>query len=289
MRIPVYDAFTATPGGGNPAGVVLDAAHLTDGEMQRIAARLGFNESAFVTKNDAELRIRYFTPGHEVPLCGHATVAALTALSEAGMLPEGETFVTTGAGVLPMRITGGAHPTVTMTQTPYEEKPFTEDTAALLDAIGLTEADLDPALPIVYARTGLWTVLLPITTLAAFSRMRPDNRRFPEILKAMPRASVHPFTLETRDADCRMHGRHFSSPFSGTVEDRVTGTASGAMGGYYRKHVPGGKPGPLTLTVEQGHELGLDGRVTVHVPEKEADPIAISGTAVLRGYTETEL
>ena len=44
-----YTAFTDTPEGGNPAGVVLDATALSADEMQQIAADLGYSETAFVT------------------------------------------------------------------------------------------------------------------------------------------------------------------------------------------------------------------------------------------------
>ena len=66
-----YVAFSDRPDGGNPAGVVLDAAGLSDAEMLRIAADLGYSETAFVDGED----IRYFSPLAEVPFCGHATIA----------------------------------------------------------------------------------------------------------------------------------------------------------------------------------------------------------------------
>lgn len=75
-----YDAFVTVAGLGNPAGVVLDAQGLSDDAMQQIAAAMGFNETAFVLPSDrADLRIRYWTPGHEVNLCGHATIATVWA------------------------------------------------------------------------------------------------------------------------------------------------------------------------------------------------------------------
>lgn len=75
-----------------------------------------------------------------------------------------------------------------------------------------------------------------------------------------------------------MHARHFSSPFSGTVEDPVTGTASGVMGAYYQKYIQH-HLGDLDLVVEQGHEIGRDGYVFVHV-DSEGNDIQISGTGV---------
>lgn len=44
-----YTAFSGTPGGGNPAGVVLDATGLGDADMLAVAAGLGYSESAFLT------------------------------------------------------------------------------------------------------------------------------------------------------------------------------------------------------------------------------------------------
>ena len=77
-----------------------------------------------------------------------------------------------------------------------------------------------------------------------------------------------------------MHARHFSTPSSGTVEDPVTGTASGVLGAYYREFVDGVWDGTSPLVVEQGIEIGRDGRVYVWAL-KNADryEVRIAGTA----------
>ncbi|MFD0854037.1 PhzF family phenazine biosynthesis isomerase, partial [Actinomadura adrarensis] len=70
-----YAAFTDTPEGGNPAGVVLAADGLTDEQMQGIAAEVGFSETAFLFRPAAEdgpRPVRYFSPLAEVAFCGHA-------------------------------------------------------------------------------------------------------------------------------------------------------------------------------------------------------------------------
>ena len=79
-----YSAFTDTPEGGNPAGVVLDASTLTDEQMQQIAKDVNYSESAFVTQREdqGEYDVRYFSPEAEVPFCGHATIATAVALAE---------------------------------------------------------------------------------------------------------------------------------------------------------------------------------------------------------------
>ncbi len=79
MKPQVYhvDAFTSVPFRGNSAGVVLHADGLSEAQMQLIARELRHSETAFLlTSDDSDVRIRYFTPTVEVPICGHATVAA---------------------------------------------------------------------------------------------------------------------------------------------------------------------------------------------------------------------
>ena len=75
-----YSAFTTDPSGGNPAGIVLDARGLSDDAMRRIAADVGYSETAFLLpRADGELDVRYFSPLAEVSFCGHATIAAMVA------------------------------------------------------------------------------------------------------------------------------------------------------------------------------------------------------------------
>lgn len=65
-----YNAFGTAPDKGNSAGGVLDASGLDDGHMLAVARQVGYNETAFVLPAEtADLRIRFFTPGHEVNLC----------------------------------------------------------------------------------------------------------------------------------------------------------------------------------------------------------------------------
>jgi len=79
LQIYQVDAFTETPFKGNAAGVVLDAESLSVAEMQAIARELNNPMTAFLFAPDApdhDFRIRFFSPSTEVPMCGHATIAA---------------------------------------------------------------------------------------------------------------------------------------------------------------------------------------------------------------------
>lgn len=291
MQVTVhqYDAFSTTPGQGNPAGIVFDADKYTSDQMQQIAAAVGFNETTFVLPADeGTVKLRYFTPGHEMNLCGHATVASFTALAQRGELSAGTYQLDVKAGMLPivLHMNGNGETAVTMQQNPAQFIPFEGDQTAVAHAIGLENADLDPDLPIMYGSTGIWTLIVPVRGLEAMQRMQPQNADFPSVLTQNDHASVHPLCLETFDAAADIHGRHFSSPYSGTIEDPVTGTASGVMGAYFARFIQPGHQ-QYKLTIEQGQEAGYNGRlqVCVHLVDGQYQ-VSISGTAVyVRTFT----
>ncbi|MFC6463639.1 PhzF family phenazine biosynthesis isomerase [Marinilactibacillus sp. GCM10026970] len=280
-----YDVFNKEANKGNPAGIVLNGDDLTDEMMQEVALRVGFNETAFPVKSDvADLRIRFFTPGSEVDLCGHATIATIFALKIEGLLGD-KTAITieTASGILSVQIilTSDNEILIAMKQMPPQFEAFKGSKEALADLIGLTTDDFDNTLPILYGSTGAWTLLLPIKNLEVFRKMKSNNTLFPAILREIPKASIHPFCLDTYNPDAHMHGRHFSSPYSGSTEDPVTGTASGIMGAYYAQYINSNLEDTLDLIVEQGHEIKKEGQVMVRVSKnKDNIDVEIAGTAV---------
>ncbi len=78
MRIPIFqiDAFTDTLFQGNPAAVCPIEDWLEDAVMQSLAAENNLSETAFCVPRGDHYELRWFTPTQEVPLCGHATLAA---------------------------------------------------------------------------------------------------------------------------------------------------------------------------------------------------------------------
>ena len=104
MEVLRYAAFTDDPRGGNPAGVVLDAAGLADDRMLAVAAELGYSETAFLTpRGEGRFGVRYFSPLAEVPFCGHATIA--TGVAWAERHGDGEMRLDTASGEVVVRTT----------------------------------------------------------------------------------------------------------------------------------------------------------------------------------------
>lgn len=75
MRQYIVDAFTDKVFGGNPAAVCITEEWLPDELMMKIAAENNLSETAFAVKGASSYKLRWFTPGKEVDLCGHATLA----------------------------------------------------------------------------------------------------------------------------------------------------------------------------------------------------------------------
>lgn len=139
-----YEAFTDIPDLGNPAGIVFNGDDYSDEEMQMIAEMAGYNETSFLCKSgEADLRIRYFTPGHEMNLCGHATVASLYALIEKGRLQADQTYqIETKAGILPAKAAErNGRVYITLEQAPPQFLPFTGDKEKLAASLGITAED----------------------------------------------------------------------------------------------------------------------------------------------------
>lgn len=75
MKQYIVDAFTDKVFQGNPAAVCIMDEWLQDDLMQKIAIENNLSETAFAVKENKNYHLRWFTPGGEVELCGHATLA----------------------------------------------------------------------------------------------------------------------------------------------------------------------------------------------------------------------
>ena len=81
MKQYIVDAFTKRVFHGNPAAVCVMEAWLSDELMQQIAIENNLSETAFMVREGERYHIRWFTPGAEVDLCGHATLATSFVLT----------------------------------------------------------------------------------------------------------------------------------------------------------------------------------------------------------------
>jgi len=264
-RVLQVDAFADEPLSGNAAGVVPDAEGLTEEQMGAIASEMAVSETAFVLESDdADRRLRYFTPTQEVDLCGHATVATHAALFEEGVIDAGTHSLETNVGVLEIEIE--ADGTVWMTQDTPTVEPVDLDYDRVAAALGVDVAaleDIGADLPLAVATTGLPFLVVPVNFLSHLSGMDPDMGAIEDLCEAVDATGIYAFTFDAIDRESTLHGRCFV-PLAGVPEDPVTGTASGAVAAYLRQNAAFNEDEPDELRFEQGHFVDRPGLVRVH-------------------------
>ncbi|ADO73254.1 PhzF family phenazine biosynthesis protein [Stigmatella aurantiaca] len=269
MRVSIVDAFTRTPGAGNRAGVVLEAAKLEAAEMQRIAASVAASETAFVVSAPAEgrVRLRYFSPVAEVDFCGHATVAALHVLSEQGLLArQGPCQLECSVGTYSVELepvdAQHSRAWIVTPQTPWKDSPVPIET--VMPLLGGTVQMVDRSLPVQF--TG-YKLFVPIARRDELWTLFPRSQPLVEATVPHGIRGVFLFTRETVDPQHAVQSRFFAPAF-GIPEDPVTGSASGVLAVYLVTHgvLKAPRPGEvLRARVEQGDAMGKPGRVDLEV------------------------
>ncbi|MGD1854014.1 MAG: PhzF family phenazine biosynthesis protein [Leptolyngbyaceae cyanobacterium] len=272
MLLQKIAAFSDGNTGGNPAGVVIAGQHPNEEEMRRIAAEVGFSETAFAAPVKDTFRVRYFSPESEVPFCGHATIALGAALA-----------LKYGDGTFPL-ILNEAEITVEGRQqqgiiSAALQSPPTRSAEAssqlvssTLELLGYTDDDLDPDIPPARINGGAEHLVLGLKTrelLAAMAYELALGRAL------MNREGLVTITLVYAETLQRFHTRN---PFAsgGVYEDPATGAATAAFAGYLRDI---GWPHSGVINVVQGEDMGMRSHLKAEIPPERGSSIRISGTA----------
>jgi PhzF family phenazine biosynthesis protein len=103
MKQYVVDAFTDKPFSGNPAAVCVMDSWPAEEYMMKLAMENNLSETAFIVKEDQGYRLRWFTPGAEIELCGHATLASAYVVLNYYEPERKEVSFNTLSGVLTVR------------------------------------------------------------------------------------------------------------------------------------------------------------------------------------------
>lgn len=280
MSIKVYtlNSFAKREGGGNPAGVVLDADTLSAFDMQKISAKVGFSETAFVKKsNKADFKVEFYTPNAEVDLCGHATIGTFTLMAHKGIIGKGQYSQETKAGVL--KIECNDNNVIYMEQT----KPkFYEilDKKEIAVSLNIDEAGIMSELPVQIVSTGLKDILIPVKSLKVINDMKPDFDKISCISKKYGVIGYHVFTLETQN-NGTAHCRNFA-PLYDIPEEAATGTSNGALSCYLYKHGVIDEESSQSLVFEQGYYMGRPSEIlsSLKVENGEIIEVMVGGTAL---------
>ena len=265
-------AFSDGGSGGNPAGVVIGAAHPPEAEMRGIAAEVGYSETAFAMPQGSGWRVRYFSPESEVPFCGHATIALGAALA-----------AREGDGVFALQLNEAAISVEGRRQDELYaaalQSPPTRSAAAAdalvtqaLAMFGYAAGELDARIPPAIAHAGADHLVLMLRTRAALATMR---YRLEEGRELMNRHGLVTILLGYAESPRRFHTRN---PFAsgGVYEDPATGAATAALAGYLRDLA---WPHGGAIDIVQGEDMGSRSLLHADIAATPGSSIRVSGTA----------
>lgn len=228
-RAPLYqvDAFTAVPFRGNPAAVCLLAEPRDAAWMQAVAAEMNLAETAFVSPEAGALRLRWFTPVVEVPLCGHATLASAHALWEAGRAPAHATIsFETLSGRLTAAQEDDGWIRLDFPALPPRPEPCAPP-PGLLAALGLDTASAPRVheVPRPNASDGP-SYLVEVASVAALTALAPNFRALRDV-------AGHAVIATARGEDEHDFASRFFAPKAGVDEDPVTGSAHCSLAPFW--------------------------------------------------------
>jgi trans-2,3-dihydro-3-hydroxyanthranilate isomerase len=263
-RTRIFDVFAAGPGGGNPCQVTVDADEMSTGEMLTAAWRYG-HECAFLVKPtlpEADVRMRYFVPRHEMEMCVHATVAGVTALERRGTVR-----VQTPLGVLETTVDDEGVVTVQQFPPVLGSGGSADEVAK---ALGCRPERIRSSRSVSVSRAKLLVEIDGVETLNA---LRPDSDKIRQVCEDLDVTGLYPFALNG-DVWARQFPRD-----SGYLEDPATGLAAAALGAHLALHEEG--DGEYRYDVHQGQAMGRPSLMTAHATRTNGDVIraAVTGRA----------
>jgi PhzF family phenazine biosynthesis protein len=273
MNVIKIAAFSDGDSGGNPAGVVLLEDMLSSNEMQKIAADVGFSETAFAIRQEEKnnWRVRYFSPESEVPFCGHATIALGAALANAhGDGSYQLTLNNTTISVEGVRQNEGFNAALQSPATHYEliDKIEIDKTLKLFS---YTSNQLSEKIPPARIHGGSDHYLIALKSRQDLSSMKYNLSAGREFMKERGLVTV---MFVVPENDQLFHVRNaFAS--GGVLEDPATGAAAAAFSGYLRDTA---WPNNGGIKFIQGEDMGARSLIITEPGSVPQGSVRVSGT-----------
>ena len=295
-RLFHVDAFTRQRYAGNPAIVVLDADELSAEQMQMIATEVN-GETAFVLEaesGDHDMQVKFFTPRHEVPFVGHATIAAQYVRAKKDGKPTGKLRQSTGAGVVEIEVTEvDGDLRIAITQSPPSLGPVIPEhhRRQVLNALGISSPSLHVDCPLQVLTKGGSRLLVGLNSNELLGSIKPDFDELARLTSHVGAEGYFVFAITDNDGQPGTESRMFV-PALGIREDAVSGNAHGMLGVYLVNHgLLRPKEGHLVFQGRQGMWMRRPGLVEVEIESsgKVAQSVRIVGDAVIIYEAEVQV
>lgn len=255
VDVYVVSAFSKANKGGNKAGIVLNRPELIAEQKMKIAKELGYSETAFLTDSFvADFKLEYFTPTEEVPLCGHATIAAFSMLRILKLLKKSDYTIETKAGILNISVKEDGLVFMEQNCPTYFEVLDSDELQGCVRGDAIRDD-----LPIQIVSTGLRDIMLPVASLEQLENLEPDFEGISELSRAKEVVGIHAFSLIS-ESNVTAICRNFA-PLYGIDEESATGTSNCALAGYLFQHYKKKQQ----YVFEQGYSMGEISRIVVNI------------------------
>lgn len=262
--------------GGNPCPIVLDAEALSAEEMRAIATQHG-HESSFLmltpSNSNANYELRFFVPGHEMEMCGHATAGTTWLLHDLGRLENNkEVTYQTKSGLVRARVVDGSfYGLIAEVSQPrgWVKTMSDEDIrSSILEVLRIKEDDLHPSLPIQNAATSRTKTMIPVKDSSTLNRIAPNFPRIKTLCEQLDSTGLYLYALMENtgvDVGTAAEARQFPKA-SGYPEDAATGIAAAALSWAILENglLKDGK-----LVVRQGVTMGSPSEIRVRIEDEE--------------------
>jgi trans-2,3-dihydro-3-hydroxyanthranilate isomerase len=225
FRYALCDVFTDRPLEGNPLAVFTDARGIPEALLQPLARELNLSETVFCypARGTGHVRIRIFTPDHELSFAGHPVLGSAFVLAAPLQLPE--IVLETGMGPVPVRLErDGPRIVFGRMVQPVPRVEAVADPAPLLRALGVARA----ALPVELYDNGPRHLYVALESEAEVAALQPDMQA---LARLYPRGTTNCFA----GTDRRFKTRAFA-PGAGVPEDPATGSAAGPLACHLARH-----------------------------------------------------
>ncbi len=229
IEIQIINAFVDNNKGGNPAGVVLNADHLSHEQKLTIAKNIGLSETAFVSNSQiADFKLEFFTPTRQIAHCGHATIATFSYLAQLGKITKINSSKETIDGVRAILLQDDM---AFMQQNVPRYTDLHQKKDIILTSLGLHENDLLPNTPISIVNTGNSFAIIPVASPEILKNINPDFNLITQLSEEFDLIGYYVFCLQANSADRDASTRMFA-PRYGIQEESGTGMAAGPLACY---------------------------------------------------------
>ena len=220
MRAPIFqvDAFTNRRFAGNPAAVIPLPSFLPDAMLQAIAQENNLAETAYLVPSGGDYQLRWFTPGTEVPLCGHATLASAAVVMERLEPARNEVVFHSASGPLTVKKNGAGY----VMDFPTRLSEVIGTPAGLAEALGVVPVEVTE---------NDFNYLALLKNEETVRAAEPD-------MAALIRIGKGGLIVTARSDDPQYDfvSRYFA-PVKGIPEDPVTGSAHCMLAPYWAKRL----------------------------------------------------